>query len=385
MDDMMHNSCLYVNIDQLRSNVYTILRDQRNGGEVIPVLKDNAYGLGLERIGQELADIPEIRTIGVAQVSEGVALRRAGVKQDILVLGGQPSHLLPLAVDEELTLSVGRLGLLPRLGQLARERGKRVRVQIKLETGLHRTGVAPGQEVDRLLEEWRRVRMNIQVTGAFTHFAHLGDAARTERQFQCYQAGVAQLEQGGMDIPLRHVSASEGSEYTPQYQLDGIRVGRRLYMDHPTRPLGSIQEVCSWRTWVTNIRALKAGDDLGYGGHLRLERDGVVATICVGYGDGLSVDLVQAGGPVLVRGQKARLLVCCMDQTLIDVTGIDCQVDDEVTLFGYDRQGNFLSAQEVSLLIGDYEGCGLTSQLSHRVARCYETSNPMKRPVEEPG
>ena len=91
-----------------------------------------------------------------------------------------------------------------------------------------------------------------------------------------------------------------------------------------------------------------------------MERDGTVATIAVGYGDGLSPELVGANGPVLIRGRRVPMLACCMDQTIVDVTGLDCQVDDEVTLYGYDRAGNFLSAQEVSLLIGDDEGCGLT-------------------------
>ena len=185
-------------------------------------------------------------------------------------------------------------------------------------------------------------------------------------------ATLSQLEAGGMEIPFRHISASAASEYFPEYRLDGVRIGRRLYMDHPTEPLGTIGEVASWRTWVTNLRKLKAGDALGYGGHVRMERDGTVATIAVGYGDGLSPELVGANGPVLIRGRRVPMLACCMDQTIVDVTGLDCRVDDEVTLYGYDRAGNFLSAQEVSLLIGDDEGCGLTSLLSGRVARVYE-------------
>ena len=173
-------------------------------------------------------------------------------------------------------------------------------------------------------------------------------------------------------IPFRLISAGAASEFFPQYRLDGVRIGRRLYMDHPTRPKGNIQETASWRTWITNLRVLQAGESLGYGGHAHMEHDGTVATLAVGYGDGLNPDLVRAGGPVLIGGRRAKLLACCMDQTLADVTGIPCQVGDEATFYGYDRTGNFLSAQEVSLLIGDDEGCGLTSLLSDRVARVYE-------------
>lgn len=370
MNKNLHNSILYIDMDQLRRNAEAILQEL-DGAQLIPVLKGNAYGLGLEEVGAALASIPEIRTMAVAQVSEGAALRQAGVKQDILVLGGVPERLLAPAAELGLTLAVGRPGLLPLLAELGRAQGSPVPVQIKVETGLHRYGLTPGEELDGLLEEWRAHAPWIQVTGAFTHFADLGDPARTEEQFQTYLSGVAQLERGGMEIPMRHVSASAASEYAPQYRLDGVRIGRRLYMDHPTAPLGTVREVCSWRAWVTRVHPLRAGDALGYGGHVRMPRDGVAATISVGYGDGLDPELVRVGGPVLIGGQRARLLACCMDQTVVDVTGIPCAVDDEVTLLGGDGHGNWLSAQEVSLLIGEDEGCGLTSRLSSRVGRVY--------------
>ena len=373
MNKILHNSILHVNVEQLRRNVRTLLAEL-NGKQLIPVLKGNAYGLGLERIGRELAAFDEIQTLAVAQVSEGAALREAGVGKDILVLGGVPERLLAPGAELDLTLPVWRLGVLPRLAQLGRTLGRPVKVQVKVETGLHRVGLMPGAELDALLKEWQAHRSWVTVTGAYSHFADLGDRGRTEEQYRTYLAGVKQLEENGMVIPLRHISASAASEYFPEYRLDGVRIGRRLYMDHPTEPMGTIGEVASWRTWVTSLRALKAGEPLGYGGHVRMERDGTVATIAVGYGDGLDPELVRAKGPVLIRGKRVPMLACCMDQTLVDVTGLDCRVDDEVTLYGYDRAGNFLSAQEVSLLIGDNEGCGLTSLLSGRVARVYEES-----------
>ena len=250
MNKNLHNSVLYIDMGQLRRNAEAILREL-DGAQLIPVLKGNAYGLGLEKVGAALADIPEIRTMAVAQVSEGAVLRQAGVTQDILVLGGVPERLLAPAVELGLTLTVGRPGLLPLLAELGRTQGRLVQVQVKVETGLHRYGLTPGAELDGLLEEWREYAPWIRVTGAFTHFADLGDPVRTEEQFQTYLRGVAQLERGGMEIPMRHVSASAASEYAPQYRLDGVRIGRRLYTDHPTAPLGTVREVCSWRAWVT--------------------------------------------------------------------------------------------------------------------------------------
>ena len=371
MQKFLNNSYLLVDLGQLRRNVETILASLPAGTALIPVLKDDAYGLGLDRIGPLLAGFPQIGLLAVAQVSEGAALRRAGVEKDILVMGGVPSHLIPPAAELGLTVSAGRPGVVTLLAGAASRLGRPARVHVKIETGLHRTGVRPGEELAGVVEELRRAGGLVEVTGVFTHFADLEDGERTRRQYRDLLAGAEQLAAGGFPAPLRHAAASAASEYHPEYLLDGARIGRRLYMDHPTRPLGGIGEVAGWHTWVTNVRALKAGDELGYGGRTRLERDAEVATIAVGYGDGLSEALCLAHGPVLVRGERRPLLECCMDQAFVDVTGLGCRPDDPVTLFGGDGEGRFLSSQEVALLIGGDEGCGLTSALSPRVARVY--------------
>lgn len=372
MNITMNNSYILVDMGRLRSNVRTILKELPQGTALIPVLKDNAYGLGLEPVSQVLMEFKQITMMAVSHVSEGVALRRCGFSGDILVLGGTTSFLLPLVVEHRLTLALGRLGLVPQLARLAREQGIQVKVQVKIETGLHRIGLMPGEELEQLGRELEQAGDCLTVTGAFTHFADLADGGRTQGQYQTFLRGVEQLEAMGIPVPMRHVSGSAASELCPQYALDAVRIGRRLYMDHPTHPVGNIQEVASWRTFITNLRTLKAGDQLGYGGHCILDHDAVVATIGVGYGDGLNPALASCRAPVLVGGKRGQLLACCMDQSMIEVTGVDCGPDDEVTLFGYDSQGNFLSSQEVALLIGDSEGCGLISDLSPRVERIYQ-------------
>lgn len=370
MNNLLNNSILSVDLKRVRQNVNAVLQEL-DGAQLIPVLKDNAYGLGLETIGHVMEEFPQITILAVAQVGEGAALRQAGITRDILVLGGIPAHLLRAAVELDLTISIGRLELLPVLALLAQSLKRQVKIQIKVETGLNRTGVAPGRELAQLLEEWRKSKGIFQVTGAFSHFADLSDQNRTQEQYHLFLEGVEQLQAGGMEIPMRHISASAGHEQFPQYRLDAVRIGRRLYMDHPTVPTGRVSETATWRTWITNLRTLQAGAPLGYGGKVFLERDATVATIAVGYGDGLSQELVQRHGPVLVGGERARLMACCMDQSLVDVTGIPCRVGDPVILFGWDEQGNLLPSQEVALLVGEDEGCGLTAQLSPRVARIY--------------
>lgn len=373
MNITMNNSYIVLDIRRLRENIYAILEELPSEATLIPVLKDDAYGLGIEAVLSVLQEFSAIECIAVSHVSEGVELRKLGWQGEVLVMGGTMTFLFPLAVEYDLTLAAGRLGMIPELAKICRNQGKIARVQVKIETGLHRIGVLYGEEVKTLASELNSVRDVIRVTGAFTHFSKLSDSELTQRQYDEFTAGVAQLEGLGISVPVRHAAGSAGWEQYPQYVLDGVRLGRRLYMDHPTQPTGRIQEVASWRTYITNIRSLKKGEELGYGGACVLERDTVVATIGVGYGDGLNMNLVSCHAPVLVRGKRAKLLACCMDQAMIDVTDIDCRVDDEVTMFGWDRQGNYLSSQEVALLIGDNEGCGLISDLSHRVTRVRES------------
>ncbi|NLW79268.1 MAG: alanine racemase [Ruminococcaceae bacterium] len=366
------NAYLEIDMPRLRRNVRAIAGSLPAGTALIAVLKDDAYGLGQAAVGGMLADMPEVSTLAVAHVAEGLALREAGVKKEILVMGGAPGFLLVPALECGLTLPLWRPGVAPQLGAWAAEQGVHARVEIKLETGLNRVGFAPGAELDGLLQELAPWREHLHITGAFSHFANTADAAFTEWQYQAFLAGVAQLEKAGIPVPRRHISSSASSELYPQYHLDAVRLGRRLYMDNPENPLGGIEEVPSWRSWVTAVRTLPAGQALGYGRRFRLKQDTEVATVGVGYGDGLNQRLVQVGAPVLVRGHMARLLACTMDQCFLDVTGLACRPDDEVTFFGRDSAGKLLSSQAVALLAGGDEGCGLTAALVPRVARVYK-------------
>ena len=118
------------------------------------------------------------------------------------------------------------------------------------------------------------------------------------------------------------------------------------------------------------MRERRAGDTLGYDRRVVLERDTRVGVLSIGYGDGFDPALFAAHAPVLIRGRRARLLACCMDQSFVDLGDLPAEAGDEVTLFGYDGKGNLLPGQEVAALIG-CEGCDLTTRLTERVARVY--------------
>ncbi len=370
METQLCNSYLEVNLRLIRENVERIQSELGDGVQLIPVLKDNAYGLGAVPVASEICRNPAVRLIAVAHVSEGLELRQAGIQQEILVMDNVLPSQVEAAVREQLTLTCGRLGFLQELNTAAGVSGLKAGMQLKIDSGLHRIGIEP-HELEHWIKEYRENCENLVLTGVYSHFSDAENLETCEREFSVFQTCLSGLEAAGIRIPLRHISASASTECFPQFRLDAVRCGRRLYMDHPERPTGTIRETASWRSYITGIRQRKKGDRLGYGGVYELKEDAIVATVGVGYGDGLHRRLAQVYGPVLAGGKCCPLLTCCMDQCIIDITGADCTIGDEVCFFGYDREGNFLSSQEVASLVNSYEGCGLTSALSPRVARVY--------------
>ncbi len=368
MNIQNHNSYLEIDLATLRRNARTILDSLGAGTQLIPVLKDDAYGLGAVPIARELCRMLEIRLIAVAHVSEGLALREAGIDREILVMGGALPFQLESAVKAGLTLACGRAGFVRELAETARALGLRARLQLKIDTGLHRIGIEP-EELPAWIAEFLPVREELELTGVFSHFSDAENLALNEKEFVLFQESLGVLEAAGIPTRTRHIACSAASERFPQFWLDGVRCGRRLYMDRTRGGTGDIRELASFRSFITQLHARRAGDSIGYGGAVRLEADTMVATVGVGYGDGLRQALFAVGAPVLVGGKRCRMLACCMDQCMIDVSGVDCAVGDEITFFGYDADGNFLSSQEVAALIGGDEGCGLTAALSPRVAR----------------
>ena len=370
MKDHLYNSYLLVDLGVLRKNAAQILSELGEGVQLIPVLKDDLYGLGAIPAARIYYEFPEIRCFAVSQVQEGVALRSAGIDREILVMGNSPAFQAGAAVDADLTLTCGRIGFLTELAEAAEKQGICAKFQLKIDAGLHRVGIEL-EELSAWIKEYRSCGERVLLTGVYSHFSDAENLPLDEKQFAVFQDALSGLEDAGIEIPLRHMAATASFENYPQFAMDGVRCGRRLIMDRPQKPDGRIREAASWRSYITNIKRRKAGDLIGYGGRLRLSEDCMIATVCAGYGDGLNQDLVRIGAPVLAGGKRCRLLVCCMDQCQIDITGTDCRVGDEVTFFGYDEEGNFLPSQEVAAMVNNDEGCGLTTALSARVGRIY--------------
>lgn len=366
-----YNSYLEVDTNIFRNNIHSILSSLPPGTKLIPVLKGDAYGFGAVRMARELSDFGEIDCIAVAQIGEGIELRKNGVEKDILVLGAFPLFQLPLAVEYGLQLTVFTPGLALAVEKEAARQGKTVGIHIKIETGLNRIGVKPGADLDKLLDTLKTLS-RLKLCGVFSHFVdgEVFGSALAKKQLGLYLGAVEQIKAAGFEVPLRHICNSGASDWFEDAYLDAVRIGRRLYMDSRDNPGGTLGEVGSWRTGIMNLHSVDAGESVGYDGVFTAERPTVVATVCIGYGDGLFPGFAEAKCSCLINGKRAPYIGICMDQCFVDVTDIDCAVGDEVTVFGRASDGSFLSAQELGRAVS-HEGVFFTDTLSPRVERRY--------------
>ena len=366
---MKANSYLEVNLDTVIKNTLEIKKEIGEGTKLIPVLKGNAYGLGAVRLAEELTRHGGIDTIAVSHAAEGIELREAGIHCQIMTMSIPLDWQVKEAAEQRLILPLGSFRQFEVLKKTAQELGKRIEVQIKLDTGLHRIGF-PEDETDRLCIELQNHKNYLEIKGIFSHF-YDDDAEHMQQQANCFSIGIEKIKKAGINPGICHIASSSSIEATDLYHYDAVRIGRRLYLDHTEKPTGKIREAFSYRAYVTDIHMRKAGETLGYGGEYTLEKDTAVGVISIGYGDGLNPALAKAKAPVLVCGREAPLLCMCMDQSFVDLSGTECQPGEEVTLFGYDAEGRLLSSQKVAAMIGGYEGCGLTTALTTRVERIY--------------
>ncbi len=340
-----------LDVGALAHNVKTLQSLLPEGCELMPAVKAEGYGHGAVLISRELNRLG-VRAFCVACVSEGVQLRRAGVKGEILVLGYTHPRQFGLLRRYRMTQAVVDSAYGEELAKYRRK----LRVHIAVDTGMHRIGIPCGRQ-----DELEKIFSypNLKVEGIFSHLcvADSGEArkiAYTQQQAKAFFEAVDELEKKGCHCPKKHLAASSGVLNYPQYVGDYARVGIILYgvsseEEDMNRSGASFRPVLSLKARVASVRELAPGEGAGYGLAFVAKRPTRLAVITIGYADGLSRALSCGRGAVLIRGHRAPIAGrVCMDQTLVDVTGIpDVQTGDIAVLIG--RSGSeTLSAYEMA-------------------------------------
>jgi alanine racemase len=364
-----------VSLSQLRCNVQIVRQQVGARVKILFPIKADGYGHGavaLARAAQNLG----LDYLGVANVAEALELREAGITMPILIFSSsRVAHASDLArADVDVTLASPQIA--EAIHREAVALGKKVRIHVKVDTGMGRNGALP-EEVLPLFKLMRGLPQLIP-QGIFSHFScsfseQPDDQAYTRNQIKTFNQLLSELDREGLLPPLRHIANSSGliqyfDEVTTGY-YNLVRPGILLYGYPEVRCAWTqaIRPILRVRTWIVSIKELPAGHYIGYGRHYRTPAAQQIATLPVGYADGL-IWLLANQGEVALHGKLARIVGgISMDQITIDVTHIpEARVGDEVEIIG-----DHMPAEEIARRIGaNFTEIVLTA-LSKRVTRVY--------------
>lgn len=330
----LRSTVVDVDLDALASN-FAALRE-RGGAEVIAVVKDDAYGHGVEAVAEALVDAGAAM-LAVFTVEEALVLRRAGIVAPVLVLSSASDRAeAEAAVAADCALVVWDVARARLIDDAAGAAGRTARVHFKVDTGLTRLG-APFAEAPARLKAIRELR-HLDVEGLFTHLATADEPDVSGDREQL--ARFAEVLRGVSDVPrLVHAAASGGvAAFGPIPGCTAIRPGVSLYGLHTAQHLEgalALRPALEWRSRIHRVTSVPKGTGVSYGLEYRLPRDGQIATVPVGYGDGLP-RLLGRRGRVLVGGRALPFAGrVAMDLVMLDVTELPrAKEGDEVVVIG---------------------------------------------------
>jgi len=354
--------------------------------KIMAVVKADGYGHGAVPCAKAAMEAGA-DWLGVAILEEGIELRENGITAPLLVMGGIFPNEVADLIHHDLSTSVSTLPLAESLSQQAEKQGKTVGVHLKVDTGMGRLGMHPGD----LLPFVEKIHYlnNLRMEGIFTHLSSSDeeDPKFTQLQFSRLVEALTPLKTKGIPLPLIHTANSAAILTVADSHLNMVRPGIILYGALPSPDLKptidalkahdvQFRPVMRWKSKIIQINKVPKGTPLSYNRQFVTERESLIATLPVGYGDGLNRALSN-NMDVLIRGQRApQVGVICMDLCLIDVTNIEgVQCEDEVVLFG--QQGEeTITVDEMA------EQCGTISyeilcNVSKRVPRVYLTNGKL--------
>jgi alanine racemase len=367
MTPVLRTTIADVDLDAIMANTRAVR--EHAGVDVIAVVKADAYGHGAEAVA-EAAIEAGAAALAVATVEEAIVLRRAVPVAPLLVLlGAQEQAERDAAVASDLTVTVWDVEAARAMGEAARAAGKTVALQFKVDTGLTRLGAPLGQAADR----YRAIAAvaGVRIEGVYSHLARADetDLATTEEQLDRFDTFLDAI------TPPRwvHTSATAGAaSLAPRARVTAVRPGLALYGLHAAPHLAArmpLRPALAWRSKVHRVADVPRGTGVSYGHEYRLPRDGRIATVPIGYGDGLS--RLTRGARFLVGGTALPIVGrIAMDHVMLDVTGAgDVKAGDEAVLIGTQREAT-LTADDLARASGtiNYE---VVTAIKPRVPRRY--------------
>jgi alanine racemase len=369
LEQKVHETILEVNLNAVVDNLNYFRSFLKPETKMVCMIKADGYGAGAIEIAKTLQD-QRVDYLAVAVADEGVTLRKAGITANIMIMNPEMTAFKTM-FDYDLEPEVYSFRLMDALIKAARKEGiTGWPVHIKFDTGMHRLGFDPVQDIFKLVDRLKHQNAIIP-RSVFSHFVGSdsdGFDDFSAKQFALFQEGSDKLQAAFSHHILRHMDNSAGIEHFPERQMDMCRLGIGLYgVDPYVSPADNkLKCVSTLKTTILQLRHVPAGETVGYSRKGVLDRDSVIAAIPIGYADGLNRHLGNRHGYCLVNGQKAEYVGnICMDVAMIDVTDIPCMEGDQVEIFGENLPVTALSDTLDTI---PYE---ILTGVSNRVKRVY--------------
>ncbi|MCQ2678369.1 alanine racemase [Helicobacter pylori] len=371
-------SFVEVNTASLRHNFSAVKSIIPKDAHIMAVVKANAYGVGAIK-ASEIFLQEGANYLGVATLDEALELRSHFPKTPILILGYSPNSNASMLIDNDLSAMVFSLEQAEVFSQMALKSQKRLKVHLKIDTGMHRLGLEPNFKSIETIKKIRALK-GLEIEGIFTHLSNADAKIKThaKNQMKAFNAFLEQLLEQKIEFQYRHAYNSAGilslCNGNENRLLNLYRPGIMLYGFYPSNGMKEscptiLKNVISLKARIVQIRSVKKGEFIGYGEHFYTNEETLVGVLALGYADGL----MRALGnriQVAINNQLAPLIgKVCMDQCFIKLNNIQAKEGDEVILFG-DKSAKANDASEIAMLLNTiaYE---TISTLSKRLERVY--------------
>jgi alanine racemase len=340
-------SWVEIDTQRLRNNIDAFRTSIAAGTALMVVVKANAYGHGLETVAPVAAERAD--WLGVNCIDEALAVSRLGIRKPVVILGHTPLDQLESVVRNSYRQVLYRLDVAKALSGAATKLGIAAKVHLKIETGTNRQGISVGH-LASFINELKKFPA-LEVEGAYTHFANIEDTldpSFAQSQVRKFKEALGIIERDGVRPSQVHASATAGALLYAEMDFSMVRLGIGTYGIWPSREtqiaarergrLLSLAPVLTWKTRVAQVKDVSTGDCVGYGLTYRAGRPMKLVVLPIGYYDGYDRKLSNSGR-ALIHGQPASVVGrVAMNMTMLDVTDVGADLDDEVVLVG--RQGN---------------------------------------------
>ena len=333
----LRNAWAEIDLGAIAHNIKEAKKKISEGTKLCAVVKADAYGHGAVEVAKKALTVGA-DFLAVALLQEAIELREAEIKAPILILGALQEECAEEAVSHDVSQALFTLASAKALSAAAVKLGEKAKVHLAIETGMNRIGVSPEQAGEFAAEV--AALPGIEIEGVFSHFAMADARDKTfcREQYAKFQKALFEIRARGIEIPIRHISNSATISELSEMQLDMVRQGITLYGLWPSDDVDhclNYEPAMKVKAKITFIKQIEPGETVGYGRTFAADRPTKIATLPLGYADGISRK-VSNKGYVLLNGQKAPIVGrVCMDQFMIDVTDIEnVGIGDEVLVFG---------------------------------------------------